>query len=77
VEGGGRFCLSLDTNVSRANISKVIMKKKDKIDLLKGRTKEWDDYNNRPSIQSSYQIVVCAGIGLVLLMLILIVSEVV
>ena len=53
------------------------MKKKDKIDLLKGRTKEWDDYNNRPSIQSSYQIVVCAGIGLVLLMLILIVSEVV
>lgn len=36
-----------------------------------------EDYYNRPSLQSSYQIAVCAGIGVLVILLILIVSEVV
>ena len=36
-----------------------------------------EDYYNRPSLQSSYQIVVWASIGMLLLIGILIVSEVV
>ena len=36
-----------------------------------------EDYYNRPSLLSSYQIAVCAGIGVLVILLILIVSEVV
>lgn len=44
------------------------MKKNNRIDLLKGRTKEWD-YYNRPSIQTSYSIAVVSIMILILLML--------
>jgi len=73
---GGRVFLSLDTNVSRANISKVIMKGyqiKNKKKMVSSR----EDYYNRPSLQSSYQIAVLAGIGILVMLGIIIVSEVV
>ena len=44
------------------------MKDKDKIDISKGRTKEWD-YYNRPSINSSYQIAVISIVVLILLII--------
>ena len=44
------------------------MKNKNKIDLLKGRTKEWD-YYNRPSINSSFQIAVISIVILIMLII--------
>tara|TARA_B110000483_G_scaffold125758_1_gene151112 strand:+ start:507 stop:803 length:297 start_codon:yes stop_codon:yes gene_type:complete len=44
------------------------MRDKDKIDISKGRTKEWD-YYNRPSINSSYQIAVVSIVILILLII--------
>lgn len=72
----GRVFLSLDTNVSRANISKVIMKE----NQIKNRKKmnvSPEEYYNRPSLQSSYTLAVLAGIGLLVMLGIIIVSEVV
>lgn len=43
------------------------MKDKLKKDLFEQRTKEWDDYYNRPSLRTSYQIAVIAGIGIVIM----------
>ena len=72
----GRVFLSLDTNVSRANISKVIMKE-DQIKNRKKMVSSRKDYYNRPSLQSSYTLAVCAGIGVLVMLGIIIVSEVV
>ena len=53
------------------------MKDKLRKDLFEQRTKEWDDYYNRPSLQTSYQLAVIAGIGLIITLIATLISEVV
>ena len=45
--------------------------------LFEQRTKEWDDYYNRSSIQSSYTIAVIAIIGCIITVVATLVAEVV
>jgi hypothetical protein len=51
------------------------MKDKLKKDLFEQRTKEYDDYYNRPSLKTSYTLAVIAGIGLLITILIAFVSQ--
>ena len=53
------------------------MKDKLKKDLFEQRTKEYDDYYNRPSIQTAYTLAVIAGIGLIVTLIATLISEVV
>ena len=45
--------------------------------LFEQRTKEWDDYYNRSSIQSSYTIAIIGAIGCVIVIIATLVAEVV
>ena len=42
------------------------MKDKLRNDLFEQRTKEWDDYYNRPSLRTSYQIAVISLVGILI-----------
>ena len=53
------------------------MKDKLKKDLFEQRTKEYDDYYNRPSLKTSYTIAVIGLIGMIIVILVTLVSEVV
>ena len=45
------------------------MKDKLKKDLFEQRTKEWDDYYNRPSLKTSYTLAVIGLIGMIILLI--------
>ena len=45
------------------------MKDKLKKDLFEQRTKEWDDYYNRPSLKTSYTLAVIGLIGVIILLI--------
>ena len=45
------------------------MKDKLKKDLFEQRTKEYDDYYNRPSLKTSYQLAVIGLIGMIILLI--------
>ena len=46
-----------------------IMKDKLKKDLFEQRTKEYDDYYNRPSLKTSYTLAVIGLIGMIILLI--------
>ena len=45
------------------------MKDKLKKDLFEQRTKEYDDYYNRPSLKTSYTLAVIGLIGMIILLI--------
>ena len=53
------------------------MKDKLKKDLFEQRTKEWDDYYNRPSLKTSHQLAVIGLIGMIIVLIATLISEVV